>query len=111
MIINYSAIEPSASVEKRGPCEGGTTLTSVKDRVLALVADHFDVDVSLLSTSTAFGDDLEATSLQMVDLTIAIEEEFFTNGDVELRDEDAVALKTVMDVVEFCRTNGVEDGP
>ena len=53
-------------------------------------------------------DDLNADSLDLVDLTIAIEEEFSTDdNELEISEDDAAELHTVQDVIDFLAARGV----
>ena len=48
----------------------------VLDKVISMVADQFMIDASEVSPDTLFVDDLGADSLDVVELTMALEEEF-----------------------------------
>ena len=52
-------------------------------------------------------DDLRADSLDIVDLTIAIEEAFSDDAQFEIRDEDAENIRTVQDILDFLATQGL----
>mgnify|MGYP003499186252 CR=1 FL=1 len=60
-------------------------------------AHHFD----------ALVDDLRADSLDIVDLTIAIEEAFSEDAEFEIRDEDAENIHTVQDILDFLAGQGL----
>lgn len=62
-----------------------------------ITAQQFDIDPDALTPDTRFVDDLGATSLDIVELAMTIEQEFA----VEVRDEDAEAIKTIGDAVTF----------
>ena len=68
------------------------------EKLCALIAEQFNVDPDTITMDTSFEDDLNADSVDLVDLTMALEEEFDI-GEVE---EDEVSeLKTVGDCVNF----------
>jgi acyl carrier protein len=68
------------------------------ERLRDLIAEQFSVSPELITLDTAFVDDLGADSLDIVELTMALEEEF----DIPEADEDEmVKLNTVGDVVNF----------
>lgn len=72
-------------------------MLSVESRVKNVIAHQMNIDVDNINDETVLADDLGADSLDLVELTMAIEEEF--NG--EIPDEDADKLKTVGDAVKY----------
>ena len=68
------------------------------DKIAALVAEQFGVDVDTITMETSFAENLGADSLDIVELTMMIEEEF-EFGEIE--DEALESLVTVGDVVEL----------
>ena len=68
------------------------------EKVCALIADQFNVDADTIAMDTSFEDDLNADSVDLVDLSMALEEEFDLG---ELSEEDTAAIKTVGDLVRF----------
>ena len=70
----------------------------VFEKLRALIADQFSIDADLITREMSFADDLGADSLDLVELTMAIEEEF----DIpETKDEELANLVTVGDVCDF----------
>jgi len=67
-------------------------------RIKSLVAEQLGVDEQDLKLETTF-DDLNADSLDVVELIMALEEEF----DMEIPDEDAEKIKTIGDAVEYIK--------
>jgi len=67
--------------------------TKVRD----IIAEQLGVDESEISPTTSFVEDLGADSLDLVELIMAMEEEF----DIEIPDEDAESISTVEDVLEY----------
>lgn len=57
-------------------------------------------------------DDLNADSLDLVELIMSLEEEFGKNGKpLEISDEDAERIVTVQDAVDYIKELGIEDEP
>ena len=71
------------------------------EKVCALIAEQFNVDVDSITMDTSFEDDLNADSVDIVDLSMALEEEF---GIEELGEEDAAGLSTVGDLVRLLQS-------
>ena len=62
-------------------------MSTVYDRVKAIVVDKLDVDEEGVTESSSFSEDLNADSLDLVELIMAFEEEFTTDGNqVEISD-------------------------
>ncbi len=68
------------------------------DKLAALIAEQFNVDAESITMETSFADDLNADSVDIVDLSMALEEEF---GIEELGEEEASSISTVGDLVRF----------
>ena len=83
---------------------------TVFERVQTVVADKLSVDSSEVVLEASFTEDLNADSLDLVELIMAFEEEFSTDDDtLEISDEDAEAITTVGRAIEYLRAQGVED--
>ena len=63
-----------------------------------MLAEQFGVDVDEITMETTFEEDLRADSLDLVDLSMALEEVF---GVEELTEEDISGITTVGDLVHF----------
>lgn len=72
---------------------------SIEDQVKAIIADQLEVDRSKLTGETTF-EDIDADSLDIVELVMALEEEF----DLEISDQEIENIKTVGDVVKYIET-------
>ena len=66
------------------------------EKVCALIAEQFNVDADSITMDTSFEDDLNADSVDIVDLSMALEEEFDID---ELTEEEAASIKSVGDLV------------
>ena len=85
-------------------------MASVFDRVKAIVVDKLGVDEDEVAETSSFVEDLNADSLDLVELIMAIEEEFTSEGnEVEISDDDAGNILTVKDAVDYLKTHGIED--
>ena len=72
------------------------------EKLCTLIAEQFSVSEDSISMDTSFEDDLGADSLDIVELTMALEEEF----DIQEFDEETIAtLVTVGDVCRFLSAN------
>ena len=78
----------------------GTTL----ERVQAIIVDLLGVDAAKVTLEARFREDLEADSLDLVELIMAFEEEF--GG--EISDEDAQKITTVGQAVEYLEAHKAE---
>ena len=68
------------------------------EKLAALIAEQFNVDADTITMETSFTDDLNADSVDIADLSMALEEEF---GIEELGEEEASSISTVGDLVRF----------
>ena len=85
-------------------------MSTVYDRVKAIVVDKLDVDEEGVTESSSFSEDLNADSLDLVELIMAFEEEFTTDGNqVEISDEDAGQIQTLNDAVMYLKNLGISD--
>lgn len=71
------------------------------EKLSALIAEQFNVDVDSITMETSFEDDLNADSVDIVDLSMALEEEF---GIDELGEEEAAGITTVGDLVRLLQS-------
>ena len=83
---------------------------SLLEKVQAVVAEKLSVDEEEVVPEASFTDDLNADSLDLVELIMAFEEEFSSYGvEIEISDEDAESITTVQAAINYLRDNGVED--
>ena len=85
-------------------------MATVDDRVKHIIVDQLGVEEEEVVSGASFVDDLNADSLDLVELIMALEEEF-SDGDskLEISDEDAEKILTVNDAIEYIKEHGVED--
>ena len=83
---------------------------SLLEKVQAVVAEKLSVDEAEVLPEASFTDDLNADSLDLVELIMAFEEEFSSDDiEIEISDEDAESITTVQAAIDYLRDNGVED--
>jgi acyl carrier protein len=85
-------------------------MASVLDRIRYIAADKLSVDTAEVSAESSFTEDLNADSLDVVELIMAIEEEFGSDDQpLEISDEDAEGIKTVQDAVKYLSDRGITE--
>lgn len=72
-----------------------------EDRVKEIIAKELEVDVKQLTPEAKFIEDLGADSLDIVELVMALEEEF----GLDIPDEEADKLKTVGDAMNYLKSH------
>ncbi len=72
-------------------------MSDVAKRVKEIVAEQLGVEESLVVPEASFMDDLGADSLDIVELVMALEEEF----EIEIPDDAAEKIQTVNDAIEY----------
>ena len=70
---------------------------AVEDKIKDLIAEHLGVSMNELVPEASFIDDLGADSLDIVELVMALEEEF----GLEISDDDAEKIQTIGDVISY----------
>ena len=85
-------------------------MTTVYDRVKAIVVDKLGVEEDEVTETASFIENLNADSLDLVELIMAFEEEFSEDGEpLEISDEDAANIATVSDAVVYLKDHGISD--
>jgi acyl carrier protein len=72
-------------------------MADVQQRIIQLIAEQLEKEVSEIKPEMSFADDLGADSLDLVELIMTVEEEF----NIEIPDEDAEKIKFVKDAIEY----------
>ncbi len=75
---------------------------STYERLKKIVVEQLGVDEEQVTPEASFVDDLNADSLDLVELIMSLEEEF----GAEISDEDAEKIRTVQDAVEYVEEHG-----
>jgi acyl carrier protein len=70
---------------------------AIEEKVIDIIVDKLGVERSEVTPEAVFVEDLGADSLDLVELIMAMEEEF----GMEIADEEAEKLRTVQDVINF----------
>ena len=68
------------------------------EKLAQLIAEQFNVDADSITMETSFADGLNADSVDIVELSMGLEEEF---GIEEMSEDDVAAIKTVGDLVHY----------
>ncbi|MEE8336599.1 MAG: acyl carrier protein [Dehalococcoidia bacterium] len=86
-------------------------MPSVYDRVRGLIVEQLGVEEEEVTPNASFVDDLNADSLDLVELIMSIEEEFGDDIEsaLEISDEDAEKIQSVQDALDYLHDIGVED--
>ncbi len=85
-------------------------MATVFERVRKIIVDQLGVEESQVVPNASFVDDLNADSLDLVELIMSMEEEFSKDGQaLEISDEDAEKIVTVQDAVDYLKDLGIED--
>ncbi len=73
----------------------------IAEKVKEIVSDKLDVDPAEIQEDKDFVEDLKADSLAIVEVVLALEEQF----EIEIPDEDTEKIKTVNDAIEYIKSN------
>ena len=84
-------------------------MTTLAERVQTVVADKLGVDSSDVVPGASFTEDLNADSLDLVELIMAFEEEFSTDDSpLEISDEEAEQITNVQKAIDYLTEKGVQ---
>ena len=75
---------------------------SIQQKITDIVVEQLGVEADRVKPEASFIDDLGADSLDIVELVMAMEEEF----DLEIPDEEAEKLRTVQNVLSYLESKG-----
>jgi acyl carrier protein len=76
------------------------------DRIKAIIVEQLGVDEDKVTLEARFQEDLEADSLDLVELIMAFEDEF----DAEISDDEAQQIKIVGQAVDYLKQRLAEEG-
>ena len=74
------------------------------EKLKEIIADQLNVDADSITAESRFKEDLEADSLDLFELVMALEDEY----NVEIPAEELTDLNTVGDVIEYLKNKGEE---
>ncbi len=74
---------------------------NIEQKVIEIIADFLDIEVEEIKVESDLKEDLQADSLDFVELIMELEEEF----DFEADEDKLAGLKTVGDVIKFIEEN------
>ena len=85
-------------------------MATVLERLKKIVVEQLGVEEDQVVPKASFVDDLNADSLDLVELIMAMEEEF-SDGSKQIRipDKDAENIKTIQNAIDYIKDLGVED--
>ena len=75
------------------------TVAEIEEKVVQIVSEQMSVDKKEISRDTSFVNDLNADSLDTVELVMELEDEF----DMTIPDEEAEKLRTVGEAIDYIR--------
>jgi acyl carrier protein len=84
--------------------------STIFEKLKKIIIDQLGVEEKDVTPTAKFAEDLGADSLDLVELIMAIEENFSTPGQkIEIPDSDAEKILTVQDAVDYLKKLGVTD--
>lgn len=85
-------------------------MATVFERIKRIAMEQLMADEQQVVPSASFVDDLNADSLDLVELVMAMEEEFSNEArKLEIPDEDMAKILTVQDAIDYVRNLGIKD--
>jgi len=85
-------------------------MASIFEKLKEVIVEQLGVDENDVTPEVSFTEDLNADSLDLIELITAVEEEFSTpTNRLEIPDEDAENIKTVQNAIDYLRDHGIKD--
>jgi acyl carrier protein len=85
-------------------------VATILERLKKIVIEQLGVEEEQVVPKASFVDDLNADSLDLVELIMAMEEEFSDgNKQIRIPDKDAENIKTVQNAIDYIKDLGIED--
>ena len=86
------------------------TVATVLERIKKIAVEQLGVEEKDVTPQASFTEDLGADSLDLVELIMALEEEFSSpEKKLEIPDEDAEKILTVQDAIDYMKNKGITD--
>jgi acyl carrier protein len=96
-VLGNIAASPAAPPRTVNPTPRRESVATTYERLKKIVVEQLGADEDEVKPEASFVDDLNADSLDLVELIMSLEEEFGT----EISDEDAEKIRTVQDAVDY----------
>ncbi len=77
----------------------------ILSKIKEIISEQFNIDEEDIDLDTSFRDDLNADSLDLVELVMGLEDEF----DLEIGDDEVESIKTIGDALDFIKNSLGED--
>ena len=85
-------------------------MATIEERLYEIIAESLSVEKDDIKSDSSLIDDLDADSLDVVEMIMAMESEFSTDdNDLEISDEEAENIVTVADALAFLEGKGITD--
>ncbi|MEE8473242.1 MAG: acyl carrier protein [Dehalococcoidia bacterium] len=85
-------------------------MATIFERLREVVVDQLGVEEDQVVATASFVEDLNADSLDLVELIMSIEEKFTdASKKIEIPDEDAERIRCVQDAIDYLKDQGIED--
>ncbi len=85
-------------------------MATIEERLYEIIAESLSVNIDDIKSDSSFIDDLDADSLDVVEMIMAMESEFSTDdNDLEISDEEAENIVTVADALAFLDKKGISE--
>ena len=85
-------------------------MATIEERLYEIIAESLSVNIDDIKSDSSFIDDLDADSLDVVEMIMAMESEFSSDdNDLEISDEEAENIVTVADALAFLDKKGISE--
>jgi len=85
-------------------------MATIEERLYEIIAESLSVNIDDIKSDSSFIVDLDADSLDVVEMIMAMESEFSTDdNDLEISDEEAENIVTVADALAFLDKKGISE--
>jgi acyl carrier protein len=75
------------------------------EKMREIIAQQLGIDEEEITPDTSFKEDLGADSLDLFELTMALEDEY----DIEIPAEELETIETIQDVIDYLNSRGIQD--